>query len=163
MITAYLPFKKQTTKQIRLAPVRAHSMYACVVTDISQTVALRGLSYRIRSTRYKQNPPLWILTNNDELQCTCYAKLLCLWRCAVSSPWQRKGWDSNPRFLFSTVCSTVGQNFPAKLRNSPQRSANAGLQRYLASATLCDTVKTSAKNLSRIMSTLLCPVTTRLT
>jgi branched-subunit amino acid ABC-type transport system permease component len=53
---------------------------------------------------------------------------------------------------FSTVCSTVGQNFAAKMRNSVQRAANMGLPTYQASATLCDTVKTSAKELSRIMS-----------
>ena len=46
---------------------------------------------------------------------------------------------------FSTVCSTVGRNFAAKMRNSMQRAANMGLPKYLASATLCDTVKTSAK------------------
>jgi hypothetical protein len=57
---------------------------------------------------------------------------------------------------FSTVYSTVGQNFAAKLCNSAKRAANAGLQKYLASATMCDTMKTSAKQLSRIMSPLPC-------
>jgi hypothetical protein len=59
---------------------------------------------------------------------------------------------------FSTVCSTVGQNFAAKVRNSAGRAANMGMPKYLASATLCDTVKTSEKNLSRIMSPLLYPL-----
>jgi hypothetical protein len=59
------------------------------------------------------------------------------------------------RFRFSTVYSTVARNFAAKLRNSPQRFEKAELLRYLASATLCNTMKTNAKNLSRIMSPLL--------
>jgi branched-subunit amino acid ABC-type transport system permease component len=46
---------------------------------------------------------------------------------------------------FSTVCSTVGQNFAAKMRNSVQRAANMGLPTYPASATLCDTVKNERK------------------
>jgi hypothetical protein len=53
---------------------------------------------------------------------------------------------------FSTLYSTVGQNFAANLRNSARRDANIGLPKYLASATLCNGVKTSAKSLSRIMS-----------
>ena len=53
----------------------------------------------------------------------------------------REGWDLNPRFRFSTVYSSVGQNFDAKLRNALQRWANAALPEYLASATICKAVK----------------------
>src|SRR5437667_12715038 len=58
---------------------------------------------------------------------------------------------------FSTVHSTVGEKFAAKVRNSLPRVANAELQKYLASATLCNTAKTSAKTLSRIRNPLRYP------
>jgi hypothetical protein len=45
---------------------------------------------------------------------------------------------------FSTVYSTVGQNFDAKLRNALQCYANAALPRYLASAMLCNAAKICA-------------------
>jgi len=56
---------------------------------------------------------------------------------------------------FSTVCSTVGQNFAAKVRNSLQRAATSRLEKCLASATVHHTAKTCAKSFSRIMSPLL--------
>jgi hypothetical protein len=60
-----------------------------------------------------------------------------------------------------TVPSTVEQNFAAKLCNSAKRAANAGLPKYLVSATLWDTVKTSAKTLPRITNQLLNPAELR--
>jgi len=60
-----------------------------------------------------------------------------------------------PAVKFFTVFSTVEQNLAAKVRNSARRAANMGLSKYLASATLRDTVKTSAKPVGRIMSPLL--------
>src|SRR6266516_3115380 len=62
---------------------------------------------------------------------------------------------------FSTVHSTVGEKFAAKVRNSLPRVANAELQKYLASATLCNTAKTSAKTLSRIRNPLRYPAELR--
>jgi hypothetical protein len=60
-----------------------------------------------------------------------------------------EGVGFEPTSRFSTIYSTVSQNFVAKLRNSLHRVRNAGLQRCLAPAKLCDT------NLMRIIQLVL--------